>query len=388
MGDSSKISNGVEAALALDDGTVFKGRAIGAAGEAYGEVVFNTAMSGYQEILTDPSYKGQIVTMTYPQIGNYGVNKEDVESKTPFLEGFIVRELSKVPSNWRMEGSLEEYLKSHEIVAIDGVDTRELTKRLRIKGAMKGLISTIDLDEGGLIKKVKDSPGLVGMDLAKEVTCKQAYDFDCSFPHPPHFVVTMDFGVKMNILRLLASSGCRVKVVPADTTADEILKLSPDGIVLSNGPGDPEAVGYAISAIKDLINAQRTTHNGLPIFGICLGHQLLGIALGGKTYKLKFGHHGANHPVMEVSTKKVGITSQNHGFAVDIDSIPDRDVELTHINLNDNTVEGMRHKVLPIFSVQYHPEASPGPHDSRYLFDRFVKMMQEHGKVNKVSYNA
>jgi carbamoyl-phosphate synthase small subunit len=347
-------------------------------------------MTGYQEILTDPSYKGQIVTMTYPHIGNYGINEEDVESSRPHVSGFIVKELSRHTSNWRSQKTLNDYLKENNIVGIQGIDTRALTKRLREKGSQMGIISTEDVKPQNLIDRIKSVHGLAGVDLVKEVTCDKQYgwanagensecgirnaEFNFQFrtPHSAlrtHFsVVVYDFGAKWNILRSLVDSGCNVTVVPASTRAEDVLAMNPDGIVLSNGPGDPEAVTYAIENVKKLIGRK-------PIFGICLGHQILGLALGGKTYKLKFGHHGGNQPVMDLSTRKVEITAQNHNFAVDIDSL-NGDVELTHVNLNDQTVEGMRHKSYPIFSVQYHPEASPGPHDSGYLFDRFVTMMK------------
>ncbi|MCX5687789.1 MAG: glutamine-hydrolyzing carbamoyl-phosphate synthase small subunit [Candidatus Omnitrophica bacterium] len=374
----------MKAFIALEDGTIFEGISFGASGERLGEVVFNTSMSGYQEIMTDPSYKGQIVTMTYPLIGNYGINKEDIESSGPKVEGFVIKERSKIASNWRSEKSLDQYLKENHIIGIEGVDTRSLTLHIRTKGAMKGIISTIDLNPKSLIKKAKDSPGLIGRDLVKEVTCKKSYSAEKILETknlvPQGFVagkgqatrkkvIAMDFGIKYNILRCLIDSGCDVTVVPANTTASEILAKNPDGIFLSNGPGDPAAITHAIEEIKKLLGKK-------PIFGICLGHQLLGIALGGKTFKLKFGHRGANHPVKDLKTGKIEITSQNHGFCVDINSLNKDDIELTHINLNDNTLEGMAHKKLPIFSVQYHPEASPGPHDSRYLFKRFTDMMR------------
>jgi len=369
----------MKAFIALEDGTIFEGVSFGANGERLGEVVFNTSMSGYQEIMTDPSYKGQIVTMTYPLIGNYGVNKEDVESSAPKAEGFVIKEESKIASNWRSEKSLDQYLKENHIVGIKGVDTRSLTLHIRTKGAMKGIISTIDLSPKSLIKKAKDSPGLIGRDLVKEVTCKKFYNAKAVYSKPSILchntrfkVIAMDFGIKYNILRCLIDAGCDVAVVPADTTASEILAKNPDGIFLSNGPGDPAAVTYAIEEIKKLLGKK-------PVFGICLGHQLLGLALGGKTFKLKFGHRGANHPVKDLNTGKIEITSQNHGFCVDINSLNKDEIELTHINLNDNTLEGMAHKKLPIFSVQYHPEASPGPHDSKYLFNRFIQMMEKAG---------
>lgn len=369
----------MRALLVLENGLAFEGENFGAEGEVFGELVFNTSMSGYQEILTDPSYKGQIVMMTNPHIGNYGINPEDVESHKPYIEGFIVRELSKRVSNWRSQKSLSEYLKENGIPGIEGVDTRRLTEILRNEGAMRAGISTVDLDSKSLLVKVRNSPSMAGQDLAKWVSCQKAYEWEGGL-HPleqetlkkmgsRRRVIAYDFGIKQNILRALAWSGCKIRVVPATTPAEEVLAEKPDGVLLSNGPGDPEAVTYGIEATQKLLGK-------VPIFGICLGHQILGIALGGRTYKLKFGHHGANHPVMDVRTKKVAITAQNHGFAVDVDSIPNKQVELTHVNLNDRTVEGMRHKKLPIVSVQYHPEASPGPHDARYLFEEFVGMMQ------------
>ena len=362
----------MQAFLVLEDGTIFKGKSFGASGEALGEVVFNTSMVGYQEIITDPSYKGQIVMMTYPLIGNYGVNKEDVESRQPFLEGFVVKEYSKIASNWRKEQGLGEYLKEHKILAIEGVDTRALTLHIREKGAMKAILSTIDFDERSLVNKVKASKGLVGIDLVKEVTIPQKYIYaqskDAKFK-----VVVLDCGVKYNMLRELVRHKCDVIVMPARTTSKEILAVCPDGVLLSNGPGDPAAVGYVVKTVADLIGK-------VPIFGICLGHQMIGQALGGKTYKLKFGHHGANHPVKDLKTGKVYITSQNHGFCVDIDSLPKKDIQLTHVNLNDGTLEGLRHKKLPIFSVQFHPESAPGPHDAEYLFAEFVRLMQKSKK--------
>jgi len=359
-----------EVILALEDGKIYRGYSFGAEGEAFGEVVFNTSMMGYQEILTDPSYKGQMVCMTYPLIGNYGVNKEDVEHEKPLVEGFIVKEASRVYSNWRATEDLGSYLKRHGVVGIEGIDTRALTKHLREEGAKKGVISTKDLDPKSLVKKAEASPGLVGRDLIKEVTCKKAFDWN---EKGKFRVVAMDCGMKFNILRNLDAKNCRVRVVPATATAEEILAFKPDGFFLSNGPGDPAALPYIVHTTKCLMGK-------LPIFGICLGHQILGQAFGGKTFKLKFGHHGGNQPVIDLRTKAVNITAQNHGFAVDVDSIPDKDVVLTHINLNDRTCEGMEHKKLPIFSVQYHPEAAPGPHDANHHFDHFIKMMEKFKK--------
>lgn len=354
----------MKAYVALEDGTVFSGQSFGYEGEVEGETVFNTSLSGYQEILTDPSYKGQIVTMTNPLIGNYGVNEDDIESPIPQVEAFLVRENSRIASNFRSTGKLSDYLIKHKIVAVEGIDTRMITRKLRNQGALKAFISTSESDPKILVKKAKENRGVVGVDLVKVVTCKEPYVWSKGKYH----VVAYDFGIKFNILRNLQAVGCKVTVVPATTTAEEVLAYNPDGIFLSNGPADPSAVTYAIKSIKKLIGKK-------PIFGICLGHQLLGLALGGKTYKLKFGHHGGNQPVMDLKTKKVAITAQNHGFAVDVDSIPKGQVELTHINLNDNTVEGMRHVSLPIFSVQYHPEAGPGPHDAHYLFKQFTELM-------------
>ncbi|GAB4137442.1 glutamine-hydrolyzing carbamoyl-phosphate synthase small subunit [Thermopirellula anaerolimosa] len=365
------------AKLALEDGTVYTGWSFGAEGEVDGEVCFNTSMTGYQEILTDPSYRGQIVTMTYPEIGNYGVNEEDFESWRPHLAGFAVRNLSGSVSNFRASGDLDAFLKRFGILGIWGIDTRALVRRIRIHGAMRGVLSTEDLDDASLTAKAKASPGLVGRDLVREVLPEKAFAWDRPLspwiklqesvreqvpPDAPH-VVALDFGMKYNIARHLFDIGCRVTVLPGTASAEDVLALRPDGLFLSNGPGDPEPVRYAQETIRKL-------HDRLPVFGICLGHQLLALALGAKTFKLKFGHRGANQPVMSHDTGRVEITCQNHGFAVDPDSLPD-DLEVTHVNLNDNTVEGLRHRTLPVFSVQYHPEASAGPHDSHYLFQQF-----------------
>jgi len=412
---SETFFDGVRALLVLSDGIVFEGKSFGAEGETIGEVVFNTSMTGYQEILTDPSYKGQIVTMTYTQIGNYGVNSEDIESLGgPKVEGFIVKEYLHFPSNWRAENSgvhppqlgkkniisLADYLREYGIVCIEGIDTRALTRHLRDFGSQLGIISTDDLNPESLLKKIRKHPGIVGIDLVKEVTSGKAYSwkervwqwqpksrnelcvtrnglkkdtFNLSrmTHHASRSVVVYDFGVKLSILRNLVDAGFDVTVVPAKTSAEEVLNMNPDGIVLSNGPGDPDAVTYAIKNTRKLIGKK-------PILGICLGHQLLGLALGGKTYKLKFGHHGGNHPVMDLATEKVEITSQNHNFCVDIKGLRGQ-VKLTHKNLYDGTEEGMRHVELPIFSVQYHPEAGPGPNDASYIFKRFREMIE--GKV-------
>jgi len=372
-----------KAILALSDGTVFEGLSFGARGTATGEVCFNTAMSGYQEVLTDPSYCGHIVTMTYPHQGNYGINDLDIESSRPWVEGFIVREPNIAPSSWRSEEPLGLYMERHGIVGISGIDTRALTRIIRESGAMMSLISTDESAEA-LVEMAGKAAGLAGRDLVKSVSAKEAYSWheglwSMADPFntkiiPPvnskYKVVAYDFGIKRNILRLLHDAGCAVTVVPANTPAKEVLAMEPDGIFLSNGPGDPSAVGYAITALRELIDSN------IPIFGICLGHQILALALGAKTFKLKFGHRGVNQPVKDLLTGKVEITSQNHGFAVELDSLKGA-VELTHINLNDNTVEGIRLGERPVFSVQYHPEASPGPHDSRYLFKRFTDAMDK-----------
>ena len=363
------------AILALADGTVFEGDQFGATGETIGEVVFNTSMTGYQEILTDPSYKGQIVTMTYPLIGNYGCNEADVESIGPQVEGFVVREYSAYYSNWRSKWSLDTYLAEHGIIGIQGIDTRALTRRLRVHGVMNGCLSTEDLNPEHLVAKAKAWHGLVGWDLVQRVTCPNPYAWqhqEDSNTHSKYRVVALDFGIKYNIMRQLTEHGCEVQVVPANTTAEEILAAEPDGVFLSNGPGDPMPVDYAIETIQGLMGKK-------PLFGICLGHQLLGLALGGKTFKLKFGHRGANQPVKHLETDRVEITSQNHGFCVDIDSLPNS-VDVTHVNLNDDTLEGIQHREYPVFSVQYHPEASPGPHDASYLFSRFIEMMEEENR--------
>jgi carbamoyl-phosphate synthase small subunit len=372
----------LRALLALEDGLVLWGRSFTGAGESRGEVVFNTAMTGYQEILTDPSYTGQIVTMTYPLMGNYGVNPEDLESRGVQVEGFIVKEYHPYPSNWRSQGNLADYLKASHCLGVEGLDTRAITKRLREAGAMRGIISTQDLDPASLVRRARELPSMEGRDLVPLVTCTRAYwwpDAPSDNPDPANLaalwgqkrgkkVILYDYGVKYNIIRSLKARGLEVLVVPAATPAADILALNPDGVVLSNGPGDPAAVTYAIDNVRQCLGAQ-------PMFGICLGHQLLGLALGGRTFKLKFGHRGANQPVKNKLSGRVEITSQNHGFAVDLNSIPDPAVELTHVNLNDGTLEGLRHPRLRAFSVQYHPEASPGPHDADYLFEEFVQMV-------------
>jgi carbamoyl-phosphate synthase small subunit len=358
----------MKALLALEDGRAFHGKAFAGEGEVSGEVVFNTSMTGYQEVLTDPSYKGQIVTMTYPLIGNYGVNDGDIESGALQVEAFVIKEYEPLPSNWRSQRTLADYLNRAGKIGIEGIDTRALARHIRLAGAMKGVISTRDLDPDSLARKARASQGLVGRDLVKEVTCPNSYVWQQE--NGARFtVVAFDFGIKFTIAKSLAKRGCKVTVVPAHTTAEEIRKINPDGILLSNGPGDPEPITYAVRTIQSLLGEY-------PIFGICLGQQLLGLALGGKTFKLKFGHRGANHPVKNLRTGKIEITTQNHGFCVDIESIKDPKIEITHINLNDQTLEGMRHRSLPVFSVQYHPEASPGPHDSGYLFDEFIKLMK------------
>lgn len=371
------------AKLALEDGTVFTGRAFGARGEADGEVVFNTSMTGYQEILTDPSYHGQIVAMTYPMIGNSGVNAEDAESARPWVRAFVVRELSRVASNHRSAGTLDAYLAEHGVLGIEGIDTRALVRLTRTRGAMKGIVSTVELDDARLVAKALASPGLIGRDLTLEVMAQKAATWEPGFiggfgleehgaakpgEERPH-VVALDFGMKWNIPRHLVESGCKVTVVPGSTPAGAILDHKPDGIFLSNGPGDPGALLGAVETVRTLIH-QGAESRGIPIFGICLGHQLLGQAFGGKTFKLKFGHRGANHPVRDERTGKVEITTQNHGFAVDPASLPP-DVKASHVNLNDQTLEGLRHARLPVSGVQYHPEASAGPHDSGYLFAEF-----------------
>ncbi|MBI2923299.1 MAG: glutamine-hydrolyzing carbamoyl-phosphate synthase small subunit [Planctomycetes bacterium] len=372
----------MRAKLALEDGTVLNGNSFGAEGERAGEVVFNTSMTGYQEILTDPSYRGQIVTMTYPLIGNYGVNSEDIEARGPQPEGFVVREASRVRSNYRSSEDLGTWLKRAGVVGIEGVDTRLLTLRLREKGALRGVISTADVDDASLVVKARNSPGMVGRDLVREVTPKEAFPWHertdgplAPVGLPPsapdlYKVAAIDYGVKYSSLRHLTRLGCKLTVLPATVTGRQVLDLKPDGVFLSNGPGDPAALDYAAACVRDLAGR-------VPVFGICLGLQIIAHGLGGKTFKLKFGHHGGNHPVKNLRTGRVEITAQNHGFAVDPDSLGKTGLDITHLNLNDQTVEGLEHKSLPLFCVQYHPEAGPGPHDSLYLFRKFIQLMAD-----------
>lgn len=372
----------MKAIIALEDGTIFEGKSFTGHGEAVGEIVFNTSMSGYQEVLTDPSYTGQIVTMTYPLIGNYGINPEDMESAGVHPKAFLVKEYCDIPSNYRSTKSLASFLQEHKVLGVEGFDTRALVKHIRTKGAMKGIVSTEDLDHESLVKRAKEWSGLVGQDMVKEVTCQEPYGWADNQPksgtdfetaqqgiEKPLKVVAFDFGIKYNQARIFTEKGCQVQVIPATTDAKTVLAMNPDGIFLSNGPGDPDGVEGVVETVRELLGQK-------PIFGICLGHQMLGLAYGGTSYKLKFGHRGGNQPVKDLTTGKVEITSQNHGFCIDTDSLNKEDIEITHINLNDGSLEGMRHKKYPAFSVQYHPEHAPGPHDAMYLFDRFIDMMR------------
>ena len=370
-GVSAAAGRDRRAMLALEDGRVFHGTRFGAEGTRDGEVVFNTSMTGYQEIITDPSYKGQLVCMTYPLIGNYGINDEDSESSGPQAEGFIIKELSPIVSNWRATGDLSAYLEAAGVIGIEGIDTRAVTRHIRRAGTLKAILTTEDMSEADAVALADRSPGLVGRDLVAAVTCAAPYAYNTGGnTEGAYHVVAIDCGIKTNILRLLAARGCRVSVVPASTPAADILALGPDGLFLSNGPGDPDGPVYLIQAVRELVGA-------LPVFGICLGQQITALAAGGECYKLKFGHHGGNHPVKDLASGTVAITSQNHGFAVRLDSLPG-DYRLTQVNLNDDTVEGIEHRELPVYAIQYHPEAAPGPHDARPLFDRFIADMAEH----------
>ncbi len=373
----------MKALIALEDGTVFEGHSFTGPGEAVGEMVFNTSMSGYQEILTDPSYTGQIITMTYPLIGNYGVNPEDMESASVHPKAFLVKEYNAIPSNFRSRQTLADFLKAHDVLGVEGFDTRALVRHIRTVGAMKGIVSTMDLDPESLVRRAQQWTGLLGQDMVKLVSSTEPYGWTGNKPVPGgNFttaagapddlkVVAFDFGIKFNQIRILCEKGCRVQVVPATTDAKTVLSMHPDGIFLSNGPGDPEGVAGVVETLRELLGKK-------PVFGICLGHQMLGLAYGGSTYKLKFGHRGGNQPVKDLLTGKVEITSQNHGFCVNMDSLDPEEVEMTHINLNDQSCEGMKHRKYPAFSVQYHPEHAPGPHDAMYLFDRFIDLMNEH----------